>query len=237
MALIGGDERIVTAHDRAVKGALAWVERDAAETRLSDPVTGRMVRAKGQKTVAATFRHDTSRNLDPQLHSHAVLANMVRGGDGKWRTMANEPLYRSQKLIGMIYRNANWPRCSCGWATTSRRATRTGGSRSQGVSTESHRGCFPPAAPRSRRRWPKRGLGDSKDNPKMAERAALMTRAHKRDVDKNALREHWKEQAAAMGFDPGKTIAQAREAAMRRLSRAHVGKGRRRETSRRGTAA
>ena len=38
-----------------------------------------------------------------------------------------------------------------------------------------------------------------------------MTRAHKRDVDKDALREHWKEQAAAMGFDPGRTMARARE--------------------------
>ena len=102
-ALVGGDGRIVDAHDRAVKRTLAWVEGNAAETRLKDPETGQMVRAGGQKTVAATFRHDTSRNLDPQLHTHAVIANMVQGGDGKWRTMANEPLYRRQKLIGMVY--------------------------------------------------------------------------------------------------------------------------------------
>ena len=63
-----------------------------------------------------------------------------------------------------------------------------------------------------------RGLGDPQNNPKMAERAALMTRVHKRDVDKGALREHWKQQAAAMGFDPGKTIAQAREAAEKLVS-------------------
>ena len=35
------------------------------------PPAGRMVRAGGQKAVIATFRHDTSRNLDPQLHTHA----------------------------------------------------------------------------------------------------------------------------------------------------------------------
>ena len=78
-ALVGGDARIVEAHDRAVKATLAWVEKNVAETRMKDPVTGQMVRAGGQKIVAATFRHDTSRNLDPQLHTHAVLANMVRG--------------------------------------------------------------------------------------------------------------------------------------------------------------
>ena len=105
VGLVGGDARVVDAHDRAVKRTLAWVERDAVETRLSDPQTGQMVRAGDQKTVVATFRHDTSRNLDPQLHTHAVLANMVQGQDGKWRTMANESLYRRQKLIGMMYRS------------------------------------------------------------------------------------------------------------------------------------
>ena len=82
-ALIGGDQRIVAAHDKAVERTLAWVEKNVAETRLSDPDTRRMVRAGGQKMVAATFRHDTSRNLDPQLHTHAVIANMLQGGDGK----------------------------------------------------------------------------------------------------------------------------------------------------------
>ena len=72
---------------------------------MKDPETGRMVRAGDQKTVAATFRHDTSRNLDPQLHTHAVLANMVRGPDERWRTMSNEALYHHQKLIGMLYRS------------------------------------------------------------------------------------------------------------------------------------
>ena len=43
-------------------------------------------------------------NLDPQLHSHAVLANMVQGADGKWRTMSNERLYASKMLLGALYR-------------------------------------------------------------------------------------------------------------------------------------
>ena len=36
-ALVGGDKRIVDAHDRAVKATLAWVERNAAETRVQGP--------------------------------------------------------------------------------------------------------------------------------------------------------------------------------------------------------
>ena len=66
MALVGGDERIVGVHDRAVVRTLAWVERNAVETRTQDRAIMTMVRAGDQKMVAATsVRHDTSRNLDP----------------------------------------------------------------------------------------------------------------------------------------------------------------------------
>ncbi|MDE0361923.1 MAG: conjugative relaxase, partial [Rhodospirillaceae bacterium] len=63
--LVGGDERIVDAHDRAVNKSLGWFEKNVAETRVQDAATGQMVRARKQKTVIATFRHETSRNLDP----------------------------------------------------------------------------------------------------------------------------------------------------------------------------
>ena len=104
LALVGGDERIVEAHDRAVRTTLGWVEKNAVLTRMQDGTTGAMVHAGDQKTVVATFRHDTSRNLDPQLHTHCVIANMVQGADDRWRTMVNDGLYRQQKAISAIYR-------------------------------------------------------------------------------------------------------------------------------------
>ena len=56
-----------------------------------------------------------------------------------------------------------------------------------------------------------RGLGDPAANQRIAERAALMSRAHKRDVDKAALGEHWAKQAADLGFDAKTLAAAARE--------------------------
>ena len=44
----------------------------------------------------------------------------------------------------------------------------------------------------------------------MAERAALMTRSHKRDVDKEALRDTWQRQAADLGFDAREVVNEAR---------------------------
>ena len=206
-ALVGGDERIVAAHDKAVGRTLGWIERNVAETRLSDPDTGRMVRARGQKMVAATFTHDTSRNLDPQLHSHAVIANMLKGADGKWRTMANERLYRSKMLIGALYRGElamELEKLGYGIEKTHAdgRFEIAGVSRKAIEAFSTRRAAIVAA-------MEERGLGGPGANPRLAERAALMTRAHKREVDREALREHWREQAGALGLDVRGLVADA----------------------------
>ena len=208
-ALIGGDRRIVEAHDRAVAATLAWVEKNAAETRMKDPETGRMGRVGGQKIVAATFRHDTSRNLDPQLHTHAVLANMVQGGDGKWRSMANEGLYARQKLIGMLYRNelaAGLSRLGYGIEKTHA----DGRFEIAGVSREAVE-AFSTRRAEIEAAMAERNLGDSADNPRLAERAALMTRAAKRDIDREELRGVWQKQATDLGLDARALVSQAVE--------------------------
>ena len=205
-ALVGGDERIVDAHDRAVTATLAWVEANAAETRVQDPETRRMVRARGQEIVAATFRHDTSRNLDPQLHTHAVLANMVRSGDGKWRTMANEGLYERQKLIGMLYRN-ELARSLAELGYGIEKTHADGRFEIAGVSREVVE-AFSTRRAEIEAAMEDRGLGATAENPRIAERAALMTRAAKRDVDRDTLRGVWEKQAATLGFD-GKGFARA----------------------------
>ena len=206
-ALIGGDRRIVAAHDRAVRCTLAWIEADVVETRMKDPETGRMVRADGQGMVAATFRHDTSRNLDPQLHTHAVIANMVRGEDDKWRTMANERLYASKMLIGAMYRSELARELGAlGYAVEKTHADgrfEIAGVPRKVVEAFSTRRAEIEAA------MAKYGLGDPAENQSLAQRAALMTRAHKRDIDKDALRQSWKNQAAGLGFDARALAAQA----------------------------
>ncbi len=206
-ALVGGDDRIVNAHDRAVAAALAWVEGNAAETRMKDADTGKMVRVGNQKIVAATFRHDTSRNLDPQLHTHSVIANMVQGEDGKWRSMANEGLYANQKLIGMLYRNelaAGLGKLGYGIEKTHA----DGRFEIAGVSRETIE-AFSSRRAEIEAAMEARGLGASADNPRIAERAALMTRAKKRDIDRTELGSVWQKQAADLGLDAKALVAEA----------------------------
>ena len=100
-----GDRGVVHAHDEAVRATLDWIEKNLLETRGWDPATRKRPRIKAPHMVAATFRHVASRNLDPQLHTHAVIANMTRDGEGRWRSIEATLLHRHARQIGAYYRN------------------------------------------------------------------------------------------------------------------------------------
>lgn len=100
-ALIGGDRRVTEAHDRAVTRALMEVEK-LAETRKK--VKGKSYRERTGKMVIGKFRHEMSRAKDPQLHTHAVIANMTQREDGKWRALANEDIFRTYNQIDGVYK-------------------------------------------------------------------------------------------------------------------------------------
>ena len=53
------------------------------------------------------FQHGTSRENDPQLHTHCLIFNAARThDDGKWRAMHQYPVYSWAKAAGAVYRNA-----------------------------------------------------------------------------------------------------------------------------------
>ena len=210
MAMVGGDERIVEAHDRAVGNTLAWIEEHAVRTRVQDKATGAMIRVGGQKMVAATFRHDTSRNLDPQLHTHCVIANMVQGAEGKWRTMVDDGLFRGKMTIGAIYRAA----LAEGLKDLGYGIEKThpdGRFEIAGVSRDVIE-AFSTRRAEIEAAMAEHGLGTPAENPHLAARATLTTRARKRDMDKVALRETWKLQATMLGFSADAVRAGARQA-------------------------
>ncbi len=215
LALLGGDGRAIWAHEVAVARTLDWVERNVAETRMSDPGTGRMVRVGDQKTLVATFRHDTSRNMDPLLHTHGVIANMVRGADGKWRTMSNEKLYAQKMLIGALYRT-ELARGLEGFGYRVEKTHADGRFEVAGVPREVIE-AFSTRRVEIEAAMAERGLGKTAENQRAAQRVALMTRDRKREADKATLMAVWEKQAKEVGFDAAalKARAMARSAPTR----------------------
>ncbi|MGI8514625.1 MAG: MobF family relaxase [Acidimicrobiia bacterium] len=53
--------------------------------------------------VATAFTEHTSRAEDPQLHTHVVIANKVKGVDGIWRSIDGRLLYRHQLAAGYLH--------------------------------------------------------------------------------------------------------------------------------------
>ena len=71
MAIPGGDNRLLAAHEKAVAEVMEELEVYAAsrvrqENANVDRITG--------NPVLAIYHYDTSRELDPQIHTHAVAA-------------------------------------------------------------------------------------------------------------------------------------------------------------------
>ncbi len=97
--------KIIRAHDEAVKATLDFIEDELLQTRGWDPATRKRPRMKAHGLVAATFRHYASRNLDPQLHTHFVVANMTQNVEGAWRSADFIRIERSKLLIGAFYRS------------------------------------------------------------------------------------------------------------------------------------
>ncbi|MCY4383782.1 MAG: relaxase domain-containing protein, partial [Nitrospinae bacterium] len=209
LAYLGGDARAMWAHEVAVSRTLAWVERNAAETRMSEPGTGRMVRAGDQKSVVATFRHDTSRNLDPLLHTHAVIANMVRGADNKWRTMSNEKLYAQKMLIGALYRT-ELARGLEGFGYRVEKTHADGRFEIAGVPRDVIE-AFSTRRAEIEKAMEERGLGKTSENQRAAQQVTLMTRDPKCQADKAALMAVWEKQAEELNFDARTLKAQAME--------------------------
>ncbi|WP_045764095.1 MobF family relaxase, partial [Xanthomonas albilineans] len=81
-ALVGGDDRLIRAHEEAVAVTLEHAET-LAQARIKH--NGRAAVVDTGNLVIAKFRHETSRLQDPQLHTHAVVMNLTRRGDGQWR--------------------------------------------------------------------------------------------------------------------------------------------------------
>ncbi len=96
-------DAISTAHDRAVSSVLDYLSTQACITRRGRDGK-QLVEAEG--FIGAAFRHRTSRAGDPQLHTHVVVPNVVRGADGRWSAPDGRHLFTWKIAAGTLYQSA-----------------------------------------------------------------------------------------------------------------------------------
>jgi conjugative relaxase-like TrwC/TraI family protein len=101
LALPANDRRIIDSHNRAVKAVVSELENFAG-TRVhkgiqtSERLTGNV--------VCALFRHETSRALDPHLHTHCIMFNATHdSAESRWKALSNFEMLRARKLAENVY--------------------------------------------------------------------------------------------------------------------------------------
>ncbi|MGH3117847.1 MAG: MobF family relaxase, partial [Gaiellales bacterium] len=195
------------AHVEAVAVALDFLERRAGATR--QVVDGERQRIS-TGVAAATFVHRTSRDGDPQLHTHSVVVNLGRRPDGTYTALDATPLYEWGKAAGSVYQEelrrrlteqlgVEWgpDRHGCreisefdpGWLRTFSKRT---------VAIDEHLAGAGPENP------------DTKLRMKADEAASLATRPRKDgSLTPEVLRERWQAEADEIGLPTGHALEAA----------------------------
>lgn len=217
MAEVAGDRRLVGAHDRAVKSALAFAERHSAATRIRD--SGIVERQQTGNLVVASFRHDTSRAQDPQLHTHNVIMNATRDADGNWRSLEPRALYQLQKAIGAVYRQELAVNVrELGYEIEQGKDSLF---EIKGVSPQAIK-AFSERAAQVESRLAERGQTRETASAAEKQMAALDTRSVKEEVNRAELVKDWRETADSAGFDRAARLALIEQAKLTAAQAEHA---------------
>lgn len=176
---------IAHAHESAVAAAMAYLEQRAFVSRDRHPGNHQA------GVVAATFEHGCSRELDPQLHTHVVVANLSARLDGTYGAVDFDT--RWKMAAGAVYR-----------AELASRLQELGYSierdgRSFKVAGVEQSICDHFSKRREQIEAELKATGHA--GAKSSAIAAMSTRHAKTVVDRDTLHRSWQAQANELGFD------------------------------------
>ena len=179
-----GVKAVEVAHANAVKAALGYVESELIQYRSTSNGTTRSLKA--DNAIFASFTHDVSRELDPQLHTHNILMNATHNGF-EWQSITVEKAFRNTKLVGAVYRNELGRQLQDLGYTLNRQ---------HGDKTLFEVDGIPPEMMEEFSKRTAQIKAYFKDNsleydPKLAKRIALLTRRKKETLSREELRNLW----------------------------------------------
>jgi conjugative relaxase-like TrwC/TraI family protein len=87
----------------AIRTVLGWLEQEAIGVRRGHNGIDRF---RGSGITAAAFDHRTSREGDPQWHTHVLVQNATVGPDGRWSALDSRKLYAHAITADRLYHAA-----------------------------------------------------------------------------------------------------------------------------------
>ena len=98
------DPRAIQVHKEAADEMFAEMERLAG---VGVRKLGVNDSRQTSNLLVAQYDHDTSRELDPQLHTHFVAANLTYDAvEGQWKALRAIDIYKQKEYLTEVYRNA-----------------------------------------------------------------------------------------------------------------------------------
>lgn len=191
-ALANEEDRqaIEKAHRSAVLAASDHLERNAGWARRG---RGGSLREQTAGLLMAQFDHHTSRESDPQLHTHCFVFNCAPRRDGSWGAIVSRELYKVQKETGAVYRRELAGELE---RLGHRLDRQKDGFRVAAIPHDIER-----AFSKRRQAIEEAARTHGYKTPKGMELATLRTRRAKRDMHLDGLLTFWQAEAKTLGFE------------------------------------
>src|SRR4029434_41394 len=188
---------VLAAHHAGLAEAVAYLDGHLGARRGHAGVQ----HVSGQGLLAVGFDHRTSREGDPLVHTHLVVANRVQGPDGRWTALDGRDLYRHRLAADAIYR-ATYQRALSRTLGVEWTAADTHGNREvQGMPEDLVRG-FSKRAGQIDAELDRLTADGRERTPRLVKWTVQATRKPKQHEAPDTLYDRWRAKAAERGVDP-----------------------------------
>jgi conjugative relaxase-like TrwC/TraI family protein len=187
---------VLTAHHAGLAEAVGYLDEHLGARRGH----GGVQHVSGQGVLAVGFDHRTSREGDPLLHTHLVVANRVQGPDGRWTALDGRDLYRHRLAADAIYRAAYQRELVRTLGVEWTPADTHGNRELQGMPEELVRG-FCKRTGQIDAELERLGADGRERTPRLVKWAVQATRKPKQHEAADTLYDRWRGEAAERGVD------------------------------------
>jgi conjugative relaxase-like TrwC/TraI family protein len=192
---------VLAAHHAGLAEAVAYFDEHLGARRGH----GGVQHVSGQGVLAVGFDHRTSREGDPLLHTHLVIANRVQGPDGRWTALDGRDLYRHRLAADAIYRATYQRELSRTLGVEWTAADSHGNRELQGMSEELIRG-FSKRTGQIDAELARLTADGRERTPRLVKWAVHTTRKPKEHEAPDTLYDRWRTEAAERGHDPDSLV-------------------------------
>lgn len=215
MEHLTGDERIKSIRSAAIADVVKHIDDNYIAYRETVNYEVNVVHAR-EKGIYAAYEHSTSRENDPNSHTHVLICNMVQRDDGSYRALYNDEIFKYQKEITAVY-NASMAKglTEIGYTIESKPngLYEIAGVPRELIDTFSKRTANIKQAQSE--------FLDNNNileaNPKIQVIATLETRPGKSDLSKESLLDSWNKQASDIGYPMNKLQFLVNEASKNKI--------------------